>query len=470
MDKESSEMLGKENKKTVRKGKKVLKVISLCCAGLIGIFFLAVVGYIIYEKYNPIYTDFDGNFWQKYEGDKSTPTFTVFAEQSGVDKDKKPVSKINISSGCDPKNLSSNSLEGDFAKGVERPNHCIISNTATAPYTAPSIGASSPFSDNSDLDYYLLFSDGSLISLDGAVANKIQVNVNSDSINIIQSEGTAYYHIQKQADGKKFTIDMGPETFTAIGTDLLFKTDGATASLRNYQMAVLKGSGQVKYRKISTLGNRILERVTRKKQSVPDEFPLKEKQKISYAYHKDIPPTITPINMADTDTLMTNKFVLKQYSRIFVVIYIKGVSFDLIKSALQEILVTIQKANQLAVELSEKQNASTTTFDPTDCSAIPDHHAEADGTCCPTGQSLWPEMGSGCWLDSRIAADKKNSSSNSSASGSSSTGDSCPPSSIPRPTSCQSNSMNSDGKCWCDYEGNEGWWSPNCLPSGVTCN
>jgi len=459
MDKESSEMLGKENKKPVGRGKKVLKVIGLCCAGLIGIIILFVAVYVTYEKYNPVYTDLDGNIWQKYEGDKSTPAFTVFAEQGGTDKDGEVIGKINISIGCDPKDIGSGVLAGDFTKGVERPNHCIISNSANVPQ-----------SGEISLDYYLLLSDGSLISLDGTVVNKIQVNVNDDGINIIQSEGTAYYRIQKQAEGKKFTIDIGPETFTVVGTELFFKiSKGGSATERKYEAGVYAGSARGTFRKIPNWTSEIKRKLSGSKSENDDGVVIKEKQIVTYEskihFQSSHPPTITPIDMdstVGTDTLPNNRFILKHYSPMFSIIFIRATSYDQIKLAVEQFIADILKSNQLAVDKADqvkaltdaaaakaKSNASSkkkSTSTNSGCDA--GSHAETSALCCPDGQSLATD--GKCWPDSSFGSSSTN------------TGTSCPAVTIEY---CYLNTRNSDpATCWI----NTGQSSTSVNPGGGT--
>jgi hypothetical protein len=439
MDKESSQTPEKEDKKPAKKGRKILKILRLGCIGLVVVIILFIAVGLTLTKLNPTYTDYEGTAWQKYEGDKSTPAFTVFTEQDGTSESGMTVVKINIDSECDPAGSGTQYLYGDFTKGVERPNHCVISNDPEIRLSTDPI-----------LDYYLLLSDGSIISLDGTVANKIQVNVNSDGINIIQSEGTAYYRIQKQPEGKQFTIQMGPETYTATGTELMFQAANSTttAAARNYKAAVINGSVQVRPRKIPNWTSGIRRKLAGSKSEEDDGVVIKENQKAVYTSRitTKLSYTITPIDMVSTDK--TDRFTQKQMI-IFAVIFIKDMTFDKIKSGIQQIMADTLSTHQAAVDKLDAWREEI-------------RNAPSTGS-----SSIWGNSSG-------------DSSSSGSSSGSSGTGtDRC--SQIPSAVhvslmqSCNHRykAPDSDKSDWlyCIYsDGNAGFFPPECVPAGVPVN
>ena len=244
------------------KGKKVLKVCGFSCLGLIGLTVILIILIIVSAKFSPTFTDYENTVWQQYQGDKSTPKVTAFAEQSAIDEKGKAISPMRIDSNCSPRTLGSTSVMGDYSKGIERPNHCVISNEGINMNWDPN-------NPSSSLDYYLLLPDGSIISLDGGERNRIQVNINKNDIRVIQAYGKAYYRIQKQPADKKFIIQVGKETFTATGTEVAVNLDENEKDIKDraVQVAVIKGSLTV------TLGNK----------QVP-ATNLKAGQKVGYRY------------------------------------------------------------------------------------------------------------------------------------------------------------------------------------------
>lgn len=395
------------------KGGVALKVIGYSC--LIIVITAVIIGAVvlIVRATRKTNTDDYGNIWQKYEGSKSKPTFSVFAEEGPKDAGKNAIGdNAYIYTICDPMDDSPTTslqyLTGDYAKGIARPNHCAVENAGLG----QNIG-------KNDLDYYLLLPDGSLISMDGSMIGKIQVNINQDGTTIVQADGKAYYRIQKQESGKKFVIRVGDQTFTATGTevDIDIGEMNVAAGEKNVQVMVINGS---------------LESASTKKGG--SAFTIKHRQKAKYPirWQSSYPPTITPMDVEATDPLLTDKFLRKQTIFSYINKFSwQGQTLAQLTQTLQQVITAINTANQQVYDATA---------------------AEARGAYWDSFIKLWNE-------DDDASQGGTNNGSGSSSGGSQS---GCPPSNIPTPDTCYKSSEK-NGQYWCDSGNLSGWWKTGCV-------
>ena len=412
MNEDKSQVLKGENKAPAGKIKKFLKIVGKSCLGLIGLVVILIILYML----SPTFTDFEGTVWQKYKGDNSMPKITVFAGQSAIDKEGKTITPMEIASNCSEKTLGSSTLKGDYSKGIDRPNHCVVSN-----------GGNLKMPDTPSLDFYLLLPDGSIISLDGTAMNRIQVNINKDDITIIQAYGKAYYRIQKQPTGKKFVIQVRDRTFTSTGTEVAVNIGANEDDFQDRiaQVAVIRGSVSVttsgKQVPATSLksGQKVIYQYMATKHKttkptsceagnklcgdkcIPENLTCCEQARFSKVAHgayctnpvakscqtilqpginilktpKELrccpegkttcseneslgqATTITPEKLAKTDALMMDEFTKRQlvFADYYKFVW-EGTSADQAKQRLQQIITTIQKNNQLAWDELEQQS------------------------------------------------------------------------------------------------------------------
>lgn len=134
--------------------------------------------------------------FQPYRVDDSELKVKIYSENYGK------IGSMALFDTCDSK-LEKKGEEADKIgdQVLEKPNHCVLH------FWGQSESA------------YILLPDGSLIAVDGSAV--IQVNLFDKETRIVQTDGRGYYRIAKQPEGKKFTIQMGNQIFSATGTEII---------------------------------------------------------------------------------------------------------------------------------------------------------------------------------------------------------------------------------------------------------
>lgn len=168
--------------------------------------------------------------YQPFE--KSDITFKVYGQEGYDDLTGTNLAPVEMTTKCDEEEEKSNTDDSTTSLGkepVEVKNHCTISFSWQ--YNTADIVTGNDEDYARVLVAFVELPDGSLISFSGS--NDIQINIYENETRIVMEEGTAYFRIVSQADGKVFTVQVGDKIFQTIGPAEFFTYSKLTTNSYN---------------------------------------------------------------------------------------------------------------------------------------------------------------------------------------------------------------------------------------------